>query len=124
MVGSSKQTSRKLPKGGRKGGTLFPKINLQKALQYEKKLVAKTHIGPQPEDEILPGVFGTSNSDGKIRASALKQFGLMEGNAKAYQASQLAKDIDASLPEERPALLQRAVLASKVFEKIFDTFHG
>jgi len=83
-----------------------------------------TNIGPQPEDEILPSVFGTSGSDGKIRASALKQFGLMEGNAKAYQASQLAKDIDASLAEERPALLQRAVLASKVFEKLFDTFHG
>lgn len=124
MAETTKAAVRILPKGGRKGGALFPKISLQKAIKYGKKLVAKTHIGPQPEDEILPSVFGTSNSDGKVRASALKQFGLMEGNAKAYQASRLAKDIDASLTEERPALLQRAVLASKVFEKIFDTFHG
>jgi hypothetical protein len=124
MAGSSKPTARKLPKGGRKGGTLFPKINLQKALQYGKKLVAKTHVASQPEDDILPGVFGNSGPDGKVRASALKQFGLMQGDAKAYEASQLAKDIDASLNEERPALLQRAVLASKVFAKIFDTFHG
>jgi hypothetical protein len=122
MADSSKP--RKPPKGGRKGGTIFPKINLQRALQYGKKLVAKTHVGPQPEDEILPGVFGTSGPDGKVRASALKQFGLMQGDAKAYEASQLAKDIDASLAEERPALLQKAVLASKVFDKIFDTFHG
>lgn len=124
MTEPSKPTARKPPKGGRKGGALFPKINLQKALEYGKKLVAKTHVAPQPEDEILPGVFGNSGPDGKVRASALKQFGLMQGDAKAYQASQLAKDIDASLTEERPALLQRAVLASKVFDKIFDTFHG
>ena len=48
----------------------------------------------------------------------------MQGDAKAYEASQLAKDIDRALPGERPALLQRAVRTSKVFDKIFDTFHG
>ena len=78
------------PKGGRRGGTLFPKINLQKALEYSKKLVAKTHVSAQPADEILPGVFGTSGPDGQVRASALKQFGLMQGDAKAYEATQLA----------------------------------
>ncbi len=124
MVEPTKPATRKVPKGGRKGGTIFPKINLLKALEYGKKLVAKTHVGPQPEDEILPGVFGNSGPEGKVRASALKQFGLMQGDARAYQASQLAKDVEASLTEERPALLQRAVLASKLFERIFDTFHG
>lgn len=59
-----------------------------------------------------------------MRASALKQFGLMEGDAMAYQATQLAKDIEAALPDGRPALLQRALFASKLFNKIFDTFHG
>ncbi|MFZ0797633.1 MAG: hypothetical protein WCA13_02660 [Terriglobales bacterium] len=124
MAEPTKPEKKKTPKGGRKGGTLFPKINLQKALEYGKKLVAKTHVASQPEDEILPGVFGNSGPEGKVRASALKQFGLMQGDAKAYEASQLAKDIDAALPDERSALLQRAVLASKLFNRIFDTFHG
>lgn len=124
MVEAAKATARKPPKGGRKGGTIYPHISLQKALDYGKKLVSKTHIGSQPEDEILPGVFGNSGPDGKVRASALKQFGLMQGDATAYEATQLAKDIEAALPEGRPALLQRAVLSSKIFNKIFDTFHG
>lgn len=124
MAEAAKPATKKPPKGGRKGGTIFPKLNLQKALEYGKKLVAKTHIGAQPEDEILPGVFGNSGPEGRVRASALKQFGLMQGDAKAYQATKLAKDIDAALPDGRPALLQRALLASKLFDKIFDTFHG
>ena len=124
MTEAAKPAAKKPPKGGRKGGTIFPKLNLQKALEYGKKLTAKTHTGAQPEDEILPGVFGNSGPEGKVRASALKQFGLMQGDAKAYQATKLAKDIDAALPDGRPALLQRALLASKLFDKIFDTFHG
>ncbi|MGH9327570.1 MAG: hypothetical protein ACRD2B_12930 [Terriglobia bacterium] len=59
-----------------------------------------------------------------MRASALKQFGLMGGNVSAYRATELAKEIDAALPDDRYALLRRAVLSSKLFNKIFDTFHG
>jgi hypothetical protein len=124
MAEAAKPATKKPPRGGRKGGTTYPHMNLQQALDYGKKLVAKTHTGAQPEDEILPGVFGNSGPNGKVRASALKQFGLMQGDAKAYQATQLAKDIDAALPDGRPSLLQRALLSSKVFNKIFDTFHG
>jgi hypothetical protein len=124
MAEPSKPVTRKPPKGGSKGGTRFPRLGIAEALTYSKKLVSKTHNAPQPEDEILPGVFGTSGPSGQVRASALKQFGLMQGDAKAYEASQLAKDIDRALPGERPALLQRAVRAPKVFDKIFDTFHG
>ncbi len=109
MAEAAKPVTKKPPKGGRKGGALFPKMNLQKALEYGKKLVAKTHIGAQPEDEILPGVFGNSGPEGKVRASALKQFGLMEGDAKGYKATTLAKEIDAALPDGRAVLLQRAV---------------
>jgi hypothetical protein len=123
-MAESKPATRKPPKGGSKGGTRFPRLDISEALTYSKKLVSKTHNAPQPEDEILPGVFGTSGPNGQVRASALKQFGLMQGDAKAYEASQLAKDIDRALPGERPALLQRAVRTSKVFDKIFDTFHG
>jgi hypothetical protein len=111
-------------KGGRKGGTLFPKINLEQALTYAKKLVSKTHTGAQPEETILPGVFGSSSTPGKVRASALKQYGLLEGNANAYKASQLAKDIDAALDSDRHELLRRAFLSSKLFNQLFQTFHG
>src|SRR5260370_5675900 len=114
MAETAKPATKTPPRGGRKGGTLFPKLNLQKSLDYGKKLVAKTHTSAQPEDEILPAVFGNSGPEGKVRASALKQFGLMQGHAKAYQATKLGKDIDAALPEDRPALLPRALLSSKL----------
>lgn len=120
----SKAGKTKPPRGGRKGGALFPKINLELALEYAKKLVAKTHTGAQPEKTILPGVFGNAGPIGKVRASALKQYNLLEGSVAAYKATQLAKDIDAALEEDLPPLLQRAFLNAKVFKQIFDTFHG
>jgi len=52
---SAKKTSP--PKGGRKGGTGYPKVKLEQAVAYAKKLVGKTHTGPQPALTILPGVF-------------------------------------------------------------------
>jgi hypothetical protein len=118
------EAGRKPPKGGRKGGTLFPKINLGQALEYAKKLVAKTHTGPQPEKTILPGVFGSAGTPGKIRASALKQYGLLEGPVDAYRATKLARDIDATPESDRAQFLQHAFLNSKLFSEIFSTFHG
>jgi hypothetical protein len=116
--------TKKMPKGGRKGGALFPRTNLAKALSYSKKLVSKTHTGPQAESTILPGVFGNAGSPGKIRASALKQFGLLEGPPTAYKASALAKEIDASTDGERYSLIQQAFLKCKPFKQIFETFQG
>src|ERR1700746_1504749 len=124
MAETEKAAAKKAPKGGRKGGTLFPKINLKQALDYSKKLVGKTHTGPQPEQTILPGVFGNAGPGGKVRASALKQFGILEGETEAYQATQLAKDIDGAPPDDRPLLLQQAFRSSKLFNQIFETFHG
>jgi hypothetical protein len=69
-------------------------------------------------------VFGNSGSEGKVRASALKQFGLLEGDATAYQATTLAKNIESSPAEERTPLLQSAFLAAKPFKELFETFHG
>ncbi len=113
-----------MPKGGRKGGTLFPKINLEDSLGYSKKLVSKTHTGPMPEKTLLPGVFGSATTPGKVKASALKQFGLLEGSAQAYKATKLAKDIEAATAGDRPALLRRALLAPKLFQQVFETLHG
>ena len=115
---------KKMPKGGRKGGTSFPKLDLKQALVYSKKLVAKTHTGPLPEKTILPGVFGSATTPGKVRASALKQFGLLEGGAEAYESSKLAKDIDAAPVEEQLPLLQQAFRTPKLFNQRFETFQG
>ena len=115
----------KPPRGGRRGGTRYPKVKLAQAVAYAKKLVSKTHTGPQPEETILPGVFGNAGPIGQVRASALKQYGLLEGPANAYKATQLAKDIEAA-PDDtaRAPLLQQAFLKPKLFAQIFETFHG
>jgi hypothetical protein len=123
MAATENSDAKKPPKGGRKGGTLFPKINLKQALDYAKKVVSKTHTGPQPEKTILPGVFKNAGPLGKVRASALKQYGLLEGKSDAYTATKLAKDIGAAPEEERGPLLQQALLTSKPFKQVFETFH-
>src|SRR5271169_60204 len=115
----------KMPKGGRKGGTTFPRIPLKDALDYSKRLVSKTAVAPQPESTILAGVFDNAGPGGQVRASALKQFGLMEGTAAAYKASQLARDIDAAADEaERQPLVRRAMLTPKVYRELFDTYQA
>jgi hypothetical protein len=124
MTESKKGAPKPTPKGGRKGGTIFPRITLKQALEYSSKLVSKTHTGPQPASTILPGVFGAKGPNGQVRASALKQFDLLEGDPTAYQATSLAKLIEAAVPGEKQALVRRAFLSSKLFKLLFDTFHG
>jgi hypothetical protein len=115
---------KQMPKGGRKGGTTFPRLALSDALKYAGKLVSKTHVGPQPEGVVLTGVFGTKNSDGKIRASALKQYTLLEVTDQGLVASTLAKQIEAAPEVERVRLFRKACLAPGLFKTLFDTFHG
>ena len=127
MAESEKATAKKAgpPKGGRKGGTGYPKVKLEQAVAFAKKLVGKTHTGPMPASTILPGVFKSGGSTGKIRASALKQYGLLSGTPTAYKASQLAKDIDAaSDAETRSPLLHQAFRTPKLFSQILDTYQG
>jgi len=120
--GEKTPAKKRVLKGGRKGGTTFPRINLERALQYADKLVSKTHTGALPATTILAGVFENAGPEGQVRASALKQYGLLEGDKSAYKASPLAQAIDAALPEEKSAHLQKAFLTSKLFQEIFETF--
>lgn len=119
---ADEKKKRKPPKGGRKGGKMFPQLGLKAALDYSWKLVAKTHVSSQPEQTLLPGVFGSSGPVAKVKASALKQFGLMEGSSKAYSASKLGKDIAAAPESEKGPYLQKAFLRPRVFLLLFDTF--
>lgn len=113
-----------MPKGGRKGGVTFPRISLEDAVGYAKKLVAKTHTGAQPKDVILAGVMGAKSGRGEIRLSALKQYGLLSGDSKAYTATDLARSINVAPSTELVPLLQKAVLRPAVFKGLFETFHG
>lgn len=114
----------KNPSGGAKGGKRYPKLNLEKAVEYSKRLVSKTHTGPQPQKVILPGVFDSNTWLGAQRLSGTKQYGLIEGDSKAYFASDLAKQINSATPEEVKTYLKKACLTPKIFKSLFDTFHN
>jgi hypothetical protein len=116
---------RQMPKGGRKGGAVFPRVTLADALGYSKKLVSKTHTGPQPIEVVLIGVFGSKHEKGTYGMSALKQYGLMVGDTKTnFSAADLAKKIAASPHEEVLPLYRKAALKPTVFKGLFETFHS
>jgi hypothetical protein len=116
---------RQMPKGGRKGGSVFPRVALTDALQYATKLVSKTHTSMQPKDLILSGVVGAKSGTGEVRMSALKQYGFLKGNAKTgFSADELAKKVAAAPPDEVVPLYQQAMLRPTIFKKLFDTYHG
>lgn len=125
MSTAAAKKTKQMPKGGRKGGTVFPRLSLGDALEYARKLVSKTHTGPQSADVILAGVLGSRTSRGKIRMSGLKQYGLLDGDNKSnYVASELAKKIVAAPADELVPLYRKSMLRPTVFRKLFDTFHG
>lgn len=116
---------RQMPRGGKKGGTMFPRISLAEALPFARKLVGKTHTGPQKTDVVLMGVFGSKHDKGKLGMSALKQYGLLTGDGNAgHTAAELAKQIAASPPDQLVTFYRQAALKPKVFKALFDTFHG
>jgi hypothetical protein len=124
-AGAGAQEKTKMPKGGRKGGTIFPRLTLKQALEYSKKLVSKTAVAPQPEATIVAGVFNNAGAKGKVRLSALRQFGLLEGTAAAYKATSLAREIEAAADEaEKKPLLRRAMLTPKVYRELVNTYQG
>lgn len=88
------------------------------------ELTRKTHTGPQAENVIPKGVFDNVGSVGKIRASALKQYGLLEVGDTGYNASELAKQIGAAPGEEKAPLLRKACLAPAIFKTLYDTFQS
>lgn len=119
------EKTRQMPKGGRKGGAVFPRIALKDAVGYARKLVSKTHTAPQPRDVICSGVVGAKAGTGNVRISALKQYGFLKGDNKSnYSADSLAKQISAAPEEELTQLYRLAALKPVVFKKLFDTFHG
>jgi hypothetical protein len=125
MTMTTGKTPRKMPKGGRKGGAIFPRVGLVDAIAYAKKLVSKTHVSAQPADVIYSGVVGAKSGKGQVRVSALKQYGFLKGDNKAgFSADELAKQIVAAPAGEMHTHYRRAALRPKIFKALFDTFHG
>lgn len=124
MMTTTAAAKSKMPKGGRKGGAVYPRVPLAKALEYAAKLVSKTHTGPQTREIVGPGVFGTAGTGANERISALRQFELLLGTDKdGYQASPFAKKL-VGAAEDKPALLREACLKPAVFAKLHKTFLG
>lgn len=125
MTTVPEKQARKMPKGGRKGGSSFPRVVLKDAVNYARKLVSKTHTAAQPTDVIHTGVVGAKTGTGNIRMSALRQYGFLKGDTKSnFSATDLAKKIAAAPPEELVSLYRQSMLKPTVFKKLFDTFHG
>jgi hypothetical protein len=119
-VGSSKRNAP--PR--RKGGTRYPKHSLDQVLPWAQKLVSKTHLSPITQDVLFAGVIGATSSTGEIKASSLKQFGLLEGRSNAYTATDLAKAINRSPEDELGPHLKDAALSPIIFKQLYETFHG
>jgi hypothetical protein len=112
------------PKGGRKGGKVFPQYGLKEALTWADKLVSKTYTSAQSADVIRASVIEAKSGVANMRISALRQYGLLKGPSNAISATDLAREIRAAPEEDRQPLLRKAVLCPDLFRKLFETFHG
>ncbi len=120
----SKQETAKEGKRGRKGGARFPRIPLEKALAYTKKLVEVTADGAKPKEIVFPEVFGVKGPSGNERVSALRQFGLVEGDSKGYQATDLGKRVARARGKKRGELLVQAFFACDLYKNMYQSLAG
>ncbi|PPU89729.1 hypothetical protein XaclCFBP3371_06125 [Xanthomonas euvesicatoria pv. citrumelonis] len=94
-------------------------------MKYSKKLVTKTHVARISQEVVYSGVVGAKNGLGAVRASALKQYGFLEGdNKREFSASTLAKKIASSPDNEVLPLYRESALKPNIFKKLSETFHG
>jgi hypothetical protein len=124
MMADDATPKKTMPKGGRKGGSVFPRYALDDAVGWAKRLVSKTHVEAQPVDVIFAGVVGAKSGTGNIRISTLKQYGFLQGDPKGYSATPFAKQMDAAPSDEILPLKQEAVLKPGVFRALYTTFQG
>ena len=109
----------------KKGGTTFPRYDLGELLAYVKPIHSKTYNTTLNLEQVSLGVFNLKVSvAAKIKLSALRQFGLVDGRNSALSASKLCADIAVKSEDERLPCLQRAFFNVKPFEEVFKTFKG
>lgn len=107
-----------------RGGAQFPTHDLEACVGWAEKLVAKTHSGPQTVDIVYAGVVGAKGWRGRAKLTAMRHFGLLQGENTKISASSEAKVL-VQLPEdEKRDLLCVVALKPKLFSDVFSTFHG
>jgi len=111
---------------GKKGGTQFPKYSLKHLEQFLSSLNNKTYTNAITIEQLNAGVFGigANSSSGKIKSSALKQFGLIEGDYKKFKATELCSKIVISEQNEKQKNFQESFNKVKIFTNTFNTFHN
>ncbi|HWJ25832.1 MAG TPA: hypothetical protein VNS32_04765 [Flavisolibacter sp.] len=117
----------KIKGGGKKGGARFPNYSLKQVLPNLKELVSKTHGGKTIAiQQLNAGVFKLkpNSSDGKIKFSSLKQYGLADGDYSSIVSKDLASKIEFATGEEKNSLICEAFFNVPLFKNTFDTFHG
>lgn len=113
-------------KRGRKGGTTFPRYGLKHLSSYLKSLVSKTHTNSINIEQLNAGVFGVGAKSipGKVKSSALKQFGLISGDNTKFKATELCSKITMSEGEEQKLLFQNAFSKVAIFVNTLSTFQN
>ena len=113
-------------KRGRKGGTTFPRYGLKHLLPLLKSLVSKTHTNSINIEQLSAGVFGVGakGASGKVKSSALKQFGLLGGDNTKFKATELCSKITMAEGEEQKLLLQNAFSKVSIFVNTLNTFQN
>jgi len=113
-------------KRGKKGGTTFPRYGLKHLSAFLKSLVSKTHINTIDIAQINAGVFGVGAKSipGKVKCSALKQFGLLEGDYTKFKATELCSKITIADSGEQKFLFQTAFKNVKIFVNTLNTFQN
>lgn len=113
-------------KRGKKGGTQFPRYSLEHLHPLLKSLASKTHTNTITIEQLNAGVFGVgANSPvGKVKSSALKQFGLITGDYKKIKSSELTSRITMSDGDELKKNLQEAFGKVSVFVNALNTFQN
>ncbi len=120
MIKLAKQNLRK------RGGTMFPRYSLKDILQDLGRFVSKTHSDTIDLAQLNSGVFSlkANSGAGKIRLSAMRQFGLVDGVNAKLKASVLARNISNKSGDEKVLHIQKSFLNPKSFGKTFSTFSG
>lgn len=113
-------------KRGKKGGISFPRYSLKHLIPFLKIIVSKTHINTIDLAQINAGVFavGAKSTYGKVKCSALKQFGLLEGDYTKFKATELCSKITNSDGGEQTLLIQSAFKNVKIFVNALNTFQN
>lgn len=113
-------------KRGKKGGTQFPRYSLKHLSNYLSGLIGKTHTSSITIEQLSSGVFGVGpkSTTGQIKCSALKQYGLLEGNYKKLDSTTLCSEIAMADGEEKMNSFVKALNNVSPFADAFSTFQN